>query len=86
MIVKRGVQCAKEVGATSILYACTHYPLVHSLFLQASEEFSWDGQFINPAEFVALEVKKWKVTGDYRFTPYTSKDTAVFIKNIVKFL
>lgn len=85
-IIEKGVMYAQEVGATHIVYGCTHYPLVHVLFLEAKERIGWSGEFIDPAVYVAEEVKKWKLVGERKFCPYSSKDTPVFIKNIIQFL
>lgn len=85
-IVERGVQYAKEVEATHIVYGCTHYPLVHRLFVIAQEKLGWEGEFVDPALYVAKEVVKWNLVGEKSFCPYSSKDTAVFIKNVIKFV
>ena len=49
---------AQEVRATHVLYGCTHYPLVHELFLVVQEKVGWKGDFVDPANYVAEEVKK----------------------------
>lgn len=85
-IVERGMLYAKEVGATRIIYGCTHYPLIHGLFLEVKEKLGWQGEFIDPAIYVAQEVRVWGITGEHGFCPYSSKDTAVFIKNVIKFV
>jgi glutamate racemase len=85
-IIKKGMMYAKEIEATHIVYGCTHYPLIHGLFLIVKEEVRWSGEFINPALYVEKEVRKWNLQGNRKFYPYTSKDTAVFIKNIVQLL
>ncbi len=77
---------AQEVRATHVLYGCTHYPLVHELFLVVQEKVGWKGDFVDPANYVAEEVKKWKLEGKRKFYPYSSKDTPAFINNIIKFL
>ena len=85
-IVEKSLLYAKEVSATHIVYGCTHYPLIHELFLLAQEKVGWRGAFVNPAVYVAEEVKKWKLEGKRKFYPYSSKDTPAFINNIIKFL
>ncbi len=85
-IIRRGVMYAKEIEATEVLYGCTHYPLIHGLFLVAQEEIGWEGTFINPAVYVEKEVRKWKLEGNRKLYPHSSKDTAMFIKNIVQLL
>jgi glutamate racemase len=86
MMVEKSIVYAQEVGATQILYGCTHYPLIHELFLVAQEKVGWEGEFIDPAVYVAEEVKKWNLEGKRKFYPYSSKDTPAFINNIIKFL
>jgi glutamate racemase len=83
-IIEKGVVYAHEVGATRIVYGCTHYPLVHQLFLTAQENIGWKGNFIDPALYITKEIQKWGIQGERRFSPYTSKDTAAFIKNIAE--
>ena len=85
-IIENGILYAKEVGATHILYGCTHYPLVHELFAEAREKLEWQGEFIDPSIYVAKEVARWGLKGERKFVPYTSKDTAVFIKHVIKLL
>ena len=85
-IVERSVTYAQEIGATHIVYGCTHYPLVHRLFLSVQEKIKWKGEFIDPAVYVADIVKSWQIQGDGAFLPYSSKDTPVFIKNVIKFV
>jgi glutamate racemase len=84
--VEKSLIYAQEVNATHIVYGCTHYPLIHELFLVAQEKVGWRGTFIDPAVYVAEEVKKWNLQGKRKFYPYSSKDTPAFINNIIKFL
>lgn len=84
--VEKSVRYAASVGATHILYGCTHYPLLHELFLEAQEKIKWEGTFIDPAVYVAEVVKKWELQGERKFIPHTSKDTPAFIGNVIKFL
>jgi glutamate racemase len=85
-LAEKSVLYAQEIGATHIVYGCTHYPLIHELFLKAQEKVGWKGHFIDPAIYVGEEVKKWKLEGKRKFYPYSSKDTPAFIHNIIKFL
>lgn len=85
-IVEKSILYAQEVNATHIVYGCTHYPLIHELFLAAQEKVGWRGTFVDPAVYVAKEVKKWNLQGKRKFYPYSSKDTPAFINNIIKFL
>lgn len=85
-IIEGGLLYAQEVGATHIIYGCTHYPLVHTLFLLVNAKVLWQGEFIDPAIFVAEEVKKWDIQGEKKFYPHASKDTPAFINAIVRVL
>lgn len=85
-IVEKGIVYAKEVGAARIIYGCTHYPLIHGLFLEVKDKLNWQGEFIDPAIYVAEEVRVWGITGEHSFCPYSSKDTPAFIKNVIKFV
>lgn len=81
-IIGVGVQYAKDVEATKIVYGCTHYPLAHQLFLEARDQITWRGEFIDPAVYVAQEVAEWQLIGESAFIPYSSKDTPAFIKQV----
>jgi glutamate racemase len=85
-IIERSTTYAKEHHVTHIVYGCTHYPLVERLFNEVKEKFTWDGEFIDPAVYVAQEIKSWNLSGDGSFVPYSSKDTPAFINNVIKFL
>lgn len=85
-IVERSVLYAIEVGATHMVYGCTHYPLAYRWFNLAKEKHAWSGEFIDPAVYVAEVVKKWNLSGQGSFLPYSSKDTPAFIRNVIKFL
>lgn len=85
-IIERSVMYANEVGATTILYACTHYPLVHGLFREVKEKINWQGEFVDPSMYVEEDVKNWHLQGEKSFCPYSSKDTPAFINNVIKFL
>lgn len=77
-IIKPTILYAKEVEATHILYACTHYPLAHNIFKQCANDLDWDGQFIDPAVYVAQSVKRWNISGDKKVDFQTSKITDKF--------
>ena len=85
-VVEDGIVYARSVGATTIVYGCTHYPLLHPLFLESQEKLGWRGEFIDPAIYVAEDVKKWNLKGEKKFYPHASKDTPAFINNIIKLL
>ncbi len=86
IMIEKGILYAHDVGATRVVYGCTHYPLIHELFCIVKEKVGWKGEFIDPAVYVAEEVKKWKITGERKFCPYSSKDTPAFIKHVVALL
>ncbi len=83
-IVSPSIAYALEVGATRIVYGCTHYPLAHRIFSYAQKNLGWKGEFIDPAVYVAEDIKKWNIHGERKFCPYSSKDTPAFIKNVAK--
>ena len=85
-IVERSIVFADSIKATHIVYGCTHYPLISTLFEEVKEQIHWLGEFIDPAIYVAEEVKKWNLKGESSFVPYSSKDTPAFIKNVITFL
>jgi glutamate racemase len=74
---------AQENNVTKIIYGCTHYPLIHEVFKEVARKILWEGEFIDPAFYVAKEVVSWNLSGEKKFTPYSSKDTPAFIKNVV---
>ena len=74
------VEYAREHNISHILYACTHYPLIHNLFLKAQEMISWSGEFIDPAQYVREAVKSWHVEGKKSCIYYTSKETDAFAR------
>ena len=84
--IEKGIIYAKEQNATHIVYGCTHYPLVDRLFHEVKEMVEWQGELIDPAVYVAQEVRSWNLTGDAILIPYSSKDTPAFINNVIKFL
>jgi glutamate racemase len=77
-IVDEILTYAKNIHSTSILYACTHYPLVDEVFKARSEALLWSGDFIDPAKYVALEVEKWGIEGISTSTFITSLETPIF--------
>ncbi len=58
-----GMLYAKDVGATHVLYGCTHYPLVDNIFKKCAKKIEWDGVFIDPAVYVGDVVAKWNLEG-----------------------
>ncbi len=83
-LIKEVFVLAKENKCTHILYGCTHYPLVSDVFMKGKEVHEWSGEFIDPALYVAKEVTSWGLIGERKFTPYSSKDTPAFIKNVAR--
>lgn len=71
---------ADQVKATHILYACTHYPLVDSLFKEETKIKGFSFQYIDPAVYVAYQVKKWNLKGNKQIIYKTSKETDIFKK------
>ncbi len=63
-IVTVGMEHAKEIGATHIVYGCTHYPLIDDVFRRCSERVNWGGEFVDPALYVAEVVAKWNLRGE----------------------
>lgn len=77
--IEKAILYAKEMHATHILYACTHYPLVHTMFIDVSARLGWAGMFINPAVYVADLVATWKISGEHSVQCEASLETEVFI-------
>jgi glutamate racemase len=67
------------VGASYIIFGCTHYPLARAVFEGSKKKYSWKGEFIDPGVYVAHEVALWGVTGDRKHTYLTSKTTKAFL-------
>lgn len=72
---------ANKVKTTHVLYACTHYPLVHDEFEKYKNEIDWKGDFIDPAMYVSQAVKDWDLSGGGSILFQTSKETDVFKKH-----
>lgn len=85
-IIIEGMKYAQEKNVTHVVYGCTHYPLIHELFLIAGKKVGWKGEYVDPASYVAMEVKEWSLQGERNFSPHSSKDTPAFIKNMIAFL
>lgn len=62
-MVSVGMLYAKDLGATHILYGCTHYPLVDDIFKKCAKKIEWNGVFIDPAIYVGDVVAKWNLDG-----------------------
>lgn len=71
---------AKEINATHILYACTHYPLIHDEFVKSNNKIGWEGVFIDPSIYVAKVVSGWNIEGNKEIIFQSSKNTGVFDK------
>jgi glutamate racemase len=69
---------ASEVRATHILYACTHYPLVHDLFVEETVAKNLSCIYVDPAQYVAEKVQAWNLEGNGYVVCETSKETEVF--------
>jgi glutamate racemase len=85
-IIEKGMQYAKAIEATHIIYGCTHYPLIHDLFLYAGDSVKWKGLFIDPAVYVVKEIEQWNIKGSKKFYPHSSKNTKAFINSIISLL
>jgi glutamate racemase len=77
---------AKEVDASHLLYACTHYPLVAQIFESVAEEVDWRGVFIDPSMYVALAVRLWNLEGEKIKIFETSLRTDAFQKHTAAFV
>lgn len=71
---------AEKVKATHILYACTHYPLVDTLFKERSIVRNWVGEYIDPSVYVAQLVCRLDLPGSRILKLTTSKETDAFKK------
>lgn len=76
--IKEVICYTKEKQGTHILYACTHYPLVHDIFLDVAEELDVQVDFIDPAQLIADKVKCWNLKGESSTKCLTSKETSTF--------
>ena len=76
--IYESIDAAISVGATHILYGCTHYPLVDTHFKTAAETRGWKGLFIDPSIYVAQLVSQWKLVGARDLRIETSKETPLF--------
>lgn len=72
------ISFVNTVSATHILYACTHYPLVHALFKEGAGAHGWSGVFVDPAEYIAMKVEAWHLEGNHTTRFETSLETDVF--------
>ncbi len=69
---------ANQMKVTSILYACTHYPLVDDIFKEEVIKHELSIRFIDPAKYVATQVEKWNLQGSKQITYKASKETDIF--------
>lgn len=70
---------ASGMQATHVLYACTHYPLVHDFFVEEALAKNISCIYVDPAQYVGELVREWNLEGDAVTTCETSKETEVFI-------
>jgi glutamate racemase len=77
-IIEPSITYALLVGATHILFACTHYPLAKDVFEECASNHSWHGEFVDPGVYVAKEVALWNIDGESRCEYRTSKETDAF--------
>lgn len=84
-VIKGVVSYAKEIEATHILYACTHYPLIHNMFENVRNELKWFGIFIDPSIYVSEAVNKWNLTGEHKINFETSLTTVAFEREKSKY-
>lgn len=77
-VVMSGLQYAKEVGATHILYGCTHYPLIDDVFRDCAKKIGWKGEFVDPSLYVGQAVTLWNLVGNKETFFETSEITPVF--------
>lgn len=78
LLVDQVILFARDIQATHIVYACTHYPLVDGIFKARALFLGWDGSFIDPAVYVAEIVKHWNLQGSHLSTFMTSLETPIF--------
>lgn len=69
---------ALSINATHIVYACTHYPLVDSLFREEAEKNGWQGIFVDPSVQLASVIMDWNISGTREIEFRTSKETDMF--------
>jgi glutamate racemase len=62
-VIELGILYAKKVGATHLVYGCTHYPLVDEIFKHCAKKNGWSGAFVDPACYVGEAVAKWNLLG-----------------------
>jgi glutamate racemase len=78
------IQNAIEANADSILYACTHYPLAHDIFLDTAKKYAWNGEYIDPAVYLGQLVKMCNLEGSTTSTFLTSLTTEAFTEQVKK--
>lgn len=69
----------------TIVYACTHYPLAHDIFVDVAKKYGWNGIYIDPALYLAEIIKGLKIKGDSISTFTASKNTLAFTECVQKF-
>lgn len=81
--VREVVSYALSAHVSYVLYACTHYPLVHDVFVEESKKQSLVCEFVDPAKKVAELVSLWNLAGDTSTLFESSKDSEVFSSFVV---
>lgn len=76
--LKEVLTYALASDVTHILYACTHYPLIDTMFKNEALHSDWSGEFVDPAVYIADEVAKWTLAGSGKVTFKTSLETDIF--------
>lgn len=68
----------KRSQATHVIYACTHYPLAHDVFVRERDKAGLSCELVDPAEYTAGLVGSWSLVGAGTTHFETSKHTPVF--------
>lgn len=74
------ISIAKNSQCTHVVYACTHYPLVHEYFIAAKNAYKWEGEFIDPAVYLAKIIQNLNLLGASKTVFETSLATEAFSK------
>lgn len=76
---------ALEINAETILYACTHYPLVSDMFISLATNYGWNGEYIDPAFYLGKNIQKLRIQGESRSNFQASLHTQAFLKCVKKY-
>lgn len=71
---------ALEVKAESILYACTHYPLISDTFTTLAMNYGWMGEYIDPAFYLGKNIQELHIQGESDNDFQASLFTDAFLK------